>query len=170
MDNMPKYPNITYLGDVGFHAFILAQNMEITAFPRFLSAVRAGCEDADFLHFARGEFSSFLAINTEFSSRNAWLLTNDLSLIDRLSTMQVSPTPPWILYPQPGPFISYNQGEPEYWELCVWKPFWKSLTPAERDSYIERRSVDALSYMSTAEWDDWVFKVRSGDPEYRERH
>lgn len=168
--NMPKFPSVTYLGDAGFHAFVWAQNMEGPAFPRFLSVVSTGCEDPDFLRFVRDEFTSFVAFNDEFSSRNVWLLTNDVALIDKLAKIQFSPPPPWVLYPQLGPFTSYNQGEPQYWELCVWAPFWKNLTPAERDLYIERRSVDALSYMSQGEWDDWVYKVRQSDPEYKERH
>ncbi|WP_143026254.1 hypothetical protein [Paraburkholderia fungorum] len=135
-----------------------------------MNIVREGREDADFLHFKSGTLSSFVAFDTEFSSRNVWLLTNDVALIDSLSHFQFSPTPPWLLYPQLGPFAAYSQGEPEYWELNVWMPFWKSLLPAERDLYIERRSVDALSYMSQEEWDDWVYKVRKNDPEYKERH
>lgn len=166
----PTYPRVEYLGEHGFHAFIWTQNMEAAAYPEFLNIVRGDGEDHDFRHFQREEFTSFVATKVEFLARNAYLLTNDSELLDRLAEVQFSPNPPWIMYPDLGPFTSYNQGEQEYWDRFVWTPFWMHLTPDERDMYIEKRSTAALTYMSPEEWDDWVYSTRKNDPEYRERH
>ncbi|HDR9203859.1 TPA: hypothetical protein QDB48_005242 [Burkholderia vietnamiensis] len=165
----PEYPRVTYLGEAGLHAFVLAQHMEFPAFPRFLSIVSNGREDADFLNFKKGAHTSFVSSDREFTGRNVYLLTNDVDLIDRLAEHQFSPTPPWIAYPELGPSIAYNQGEQEYWLLTVWLPFWNGMSPEGRDLYIENRSSEALSYMSKQEWDDWVYTTRKNDPEYRRR-
>jgi hypothetical protein len=166
----PTYARVEYLGEHGFHAFIWAQNMEAAAYPRFFNIIRGDSEDEDFRQFKRGQCTSFVAANVEFLARNVYLLTNDIELIDRLALETFSPNPPWIMYPDLGPLTSLNQGEPEYWEMTVWLPFWRSLAPDQRDAYIERRSIDALSYMSAEEWDDWVYATRKNDPEYRQRH
>jgi hypothetical protein len=169
-DDLPAYPRVEYLGQQGFHAFMWAQNMEATAFPKFYNMVRGDSEDEDFRHFRHGQFTSFVSTNVEFLARNAYLLTNDVGLIDRLSKERFSPNPPWIMYPDLGPFTAYNQGEPEYWDRFVWTPFWSSLTPAERDAYIASRSTEALTYMSREEWAEWVYKIRMSDPEYKPHH
>ncbi|RFU45343.1 hypothetical protein [Paraburkholderia sp. DHOC27] len=165
-----SYARVEYLGEHGFHAFLWAQNMEAAAYPRFLSIVRGEGEDQDFRHFRRGEFTSFVATRVEFLGRNVSLLTNDSELLDRLSEVQFSPNPPWIMYPDLGPLASYNQGEQEYWDRHVWTPFWKSLSPEQKDLYIDRRSEAALTYMLPEEWDDWVYSIRRNDPEYKHRH
>ncbi|WP_338641081.1 hypothetical protein [Burkholderia pyrrocinia] len=159
LDNMPKYPSVRYLGDAGFHAFMWTQHMEFPAFPRFLQVVSEGREDVNFMQFEKGGHTAFLASSREFTGRNVYLLTNDVGLIDELARRQFSPTPPWIAYPELGPFAAYTQGEEEYWFITVWLPFWNSLSPSERDAYIDERSKDALSYMSKPQWDDWVATV-----------
>ncbi|MCA8120078.1 hypothetical protein LGN07_15255 [Burkholderia cepacia] len=159
LDNLPKYPSVRYLGDAGFHAFVWAQHMEFPAFPRFLRVVSEGREDVNFMQFEKGEHTTFLASSREFTGRNVYLLTNDAGLIDELARHQFSPTPPWIAYPELGPFAAYTQGEEEYWFITVWLPFWNSLSPSERDAYIDERSKDALSYMPNQEWNDWVATV-----------
>jgi hypothetical protein len=164
-DRSPGYPRIKYLGEHGLHAFMWTQNMEVAAYPKFFNIVCGDDEDLDFLHFQRGEFTSFIAHKVEFLARNVYLLTNDSELLNRLSKERFSPNPPWIMYPDLGPFTSYNQGEPEYWDRFVWTPFWQSLSAEERDVYFANRAEAALAYMSQEEWDDWVYSTRKNDPE-----
>lgn len=158
------YARVEYLGQHGFHAFIWAQNMEASAYPGFFNIVRGDSEDEDFRHFKRDQFTSFVASDVEFLARNVYLLTNDVELIDRLSQETFSPNPPWIMYPDLGPFASYNQGEPEYWDRFVWHPFWSRLSIEEQDEYLKKRRVQTKEYMSDGEWEDWLQKITSGDP------
>ncbi|WP_155644403.1 hypothetical protein [Burkholderia territorii] len=168
-DNLPKYPNVQYLGDAGYHAFMWAQHMEFPAFPRLLKVVSEERQEVNFLQFEKGAHTTLLASAREFTGRNVWLLTNDNDLIDALARHKFSPTPPWIAYPELGPLATYNQGEEEYWFITVWLPFWNHLSPSERDLYINERSKDALSYMSKQEWEDWIYMIRKNDPEYKQR-
>ena len=49
------------------------------------------------------------------------------------------PKPPWIAYPGTAPFRGgWRQGFSEWWIRDVWFPFWKHLTPDEKDAYLTR--------------------------------
>ncbi|WP_155836174.1 hypothetical protein [Burkholderia sp. AU4i] len=165
--DLPLYPKAVYLGDCGVNAFVQHQNMEINAFPRFLSAVREGGEEVDFLFYRRGDFVSLVRFNDELAGRNVWLLTNDVELMVRLALSRFSPPPPWVAWCEHGPFVTYNQGAPEYWYHNIWEPFWSSLTLEEQDQYIEARGVEVRSYLSDEEWEDWVYTTRRSDPRFR---
>jgi hypothetical protein len=169
VDISHTYARVEYLGKHGLHAFIWAQNMEPAAYARFFNIVRSDSDDKDFRHFERGGLTSFVSTENEFLARNVYLLTNDVSLLKRLARLHFSPNPPWIMYPDLGPFAAYNQGDAECWHQSVWIPFWKSLNAEERDEYIHIRSVDALTYMSAQEMQDWISATRKNDPEFRER-
>ena len=47
--------------------------------------------------------------------------------------------PPWIRYPGNEPtWGGWRQGYSEAWLKEVWFPFWKRLTPADRDAYLKQ--------------------------------
>lgn len=47
--------------------------------------------------------------------------------------------PPWILYPGSDPvWGGWRQGISEAWFLEKWLPFWKSLSPEDRESYLKK--------------------------------
>lgn len=47
--------------------------------------------------------------------------------------------PPWIEYPNSEPtWGGWRQGTSEAWLRDVWLPFWKHLTPEDRNAYLKQ--------------------------------
>lgn len=168
--DLPGYPFFSDMKELGLQAILVLRHIEIETFPRYLSCVRKGYEEVRLLHYQKDDFHTFVSFNDELGGRNAYVLTNSVELVANLAKEEFSPPPPWVAWCYYGPFVRYNEGAEQYWDLNIWTPFWTRLTPEERDAYIEKRSAIALSYMSPEEWDDWVFSTRQNDPEYKKRH
>lgn len=170
-EKLPTYPARSHLGESGLHAFVQMQNLEPAAVPPFLKMVGEGARDVDFLRFERGACTTFVKLRDyELGGRNVWLLTNDVELLIRLAAAQFGPPPPWLVFPELGPFLTYNQGAPEYWYHGIWQPFWSSLSPEARDIYIDEHAEAALAYMGAEEWEDWIHTTRRADPEYKAQY
>ncbi len=46
--------------------------------------------------------------------------------------------PPWVVYPHNDPtWGGWRQGYSEGWLNQVWLPFWRKLSPEERDAYLQ---------------------------------
>jgi hypothetical protein len=56
----------------------------------------------------------------------------------RMPVQEESPVPPWIKYPGHDPWWGgWRQGVSEAWLLDVWLPFWKALSPEEKERYLQ---------------------------------
>ncbi|NIF53708.1 hypothetical protein [Burkholderia sp. Ax-1724] len=170
ISGLPEFPPISNVADLGLPAVLVIRHMEIESFPRYLGSVRKGYEEVGLFHYQKDNFHTFVSFSDELGGRNAYVLTNSIDLVVELAQEEFSPPPPWIAWCHYGPFVRYNEGAEQYWDVNIWTPFWRHLMPEARDAYIDRRSVAALAYMSDEEWGDWVYSTRKNDPEYRERH
>jgi hypothetical protein len=166
---LPLFPFTTSVEDLGLHAVLVMRHIEVDSFPRYLSCVRKGYEEINLLHYQNANFHTFVSFRDELGGRNAYVLTNCAKLVAELARQEFGPPPPWIAWCHYGPFVRYNEGAEQHWDLYIWRPFWTRLTPEARDVYIEKRSTAALAYMSDEEWDDWVYSTRKNDPEYKAR-
>ncbi|MDN7877016.1 hypothetical protein [Burkholderia aenigmatica] len=169
LDALSDIPNLRGMQHLGLSAVLLTRHIEIQAFPRYLSLVRRGWEEVRLLHYQNGNFHTFISFADELGGRNVHVLTNSAELIADQAKEEFGPPPPWVVWCYYGPFVRYNEGAEEFWLRYFWGPFWDSLTPDARDSYIDRHRKEALSYMSEQEWEDWVYSTRRNDPEYRAR-
>ncbi|KAB0648491.1 hypothetical protein [Burkholderia diffusa] len=169
LNDLDSIPNVSGMMHLGFNAVLLTRHIEIQAFPRYLSLIRRGWEEVRLLHYQDGNHHMFVSFSDELGGRNVHILTNSAELIVDQAKEEFGPPPPWVVWCYYGPFVRYNEGAEEYWSVYLWRPFWEGLTPDARDAYIERRSKEALSYMSEQEWEDWVYSTRKNDPEYKAR-
>ena len=51
--------------------------------------------------------------------------------------------PPWIAFPNSSPIHGWNQGYQQEWKNNVWLPFWRGMTEAEREDYLNRRQASS---------------------------
>ncbi len=169
-DGTRAYPYVSYQEEHGVKAFVHWQSIEMDEFPRYINAIRAGCTEveADRLHYQRGALHSFVSYGDELAGRNVFVLSNDVNLIERLAPPKFSPSPPWVLHYAEGPFMSYNQGAPEYWHQFIWLPFWLSISLDEQAQYLERQRAKTKDFIDDEAWCDWVYSVRRLDPRTRD--
>lgn len=70
--------------------------------------------------------------------------------------------PPWRAFPDVPPIevLTATQGVQELWLDQVWRPFWTSMTPEQRNDYLDR-------WNATREWRDTLehFPARDFDPD-----
>jgi hypothetical protein len=165
-----SYPAIKWQGEFDINAFLHWQHIEIDQYPLYLKAVRDLMRESDMekMQFSEGENHALVKYSDELAGRNVYILSNDARLIERLALPRFSPPPPWIFHFEHGPFLSYNQGAPEYWFDHVWLPFWLSLSLEDQSRYLEQQRQRTMSYITNEEWSDWVYAVRSKDPRTRE--
>jgi hypothetical protein len=63
--------------------------------------------------------------------------------------------PPWVEYPETDPtWGGWRQGYSEAWLVDVWLPFWRGLSAAEREQYLEKWPApsDEWSFYVTVAW------------------
>jgi len=166
----PSYPAIQWQGDAGIDAYLHWQNIEIDQFPLYLNAVRDLMHESEtvWMQFSDGKHHALVRYSDELAGRNVHILSNDARLIERLALPRFSPPPPWIFHYEHGPFLSYNQGAPEYWFLHIWLPFWLSLSLEDQSRYLAQQRERTKSYITEEEWADWVYAVKGKDPRTRE--
>ncbi len=64
-----------------------------------------------------------------------------------------NPSPPWIKYPGKAPYWGgWRQGESEHWLLHIWLPFWRKLTEAEQQIFLQNHPPP------DAEWRDYILQ------------
>ena len=153
------YPRVDTLSYPELHAFLVTLHLEVGAFPSFVKLLREGRGSISSNHYERDGAHTFMAHGDEFSGKSVRLLTNDLRLIEALSSARFRPPPPWIVWYDVGP-CPYNQGNPEYWTLSVWIPYWNSLSVAERETFLAEWREETRAYLSEDEWESWMFKIR----------
>ncbi len=75
-----------------------------------------------------------------------------------MAAERVEIPPPWIEYPGygPGDMFWRQTGEPFF--LLVWKPYYESLSEAEKQAYLARWNVpeEWRSYYFDKAWRDWL--------------
>ncbi|MEM8531742.1 MAG: hypothetical protein AAGF95_12920 [Chloroflexota bacterium] len=58
--------------------------------------------------------------------------------------------PPWVAYPNQAPWSGgWRQGNGEAWLHEVWLPFWRTLGPKERHTYVEK-------WNAPSEWREYL--------------
>ena len=169
-DRPGAYPRVEYLGNIGFNAVLLTQNIEINQFPLYLKVIEESRKEVTFHHYQKDDLHTFVFHDDEFGGRNMRLLTNDVELVKNLTRLGFHPPPPWIVLYELGPYRPASQGNPEYWACYVWDPFWQSLSLEEQDKLIEEWRPRTRAYISDEDWEEgWVYGMRIRDPRFRAR-
>lgn len=92
-------------------------------------------------HFYHGKTDKFfinISISQEFAGSTITLLTNDLSLFDRIEEGHYSPPPPWIVFPEYDPeTLGSLQGDIDYWWYTYWSPFWRRMPASQQAQYLK---------------------------------
>lgn len=76
-------------------------------------------------------------VSQEFAGTMITLLTNDVSVFDRIEVGNYSPPPPWIVFPEYDPeTLGSLQGDIDYWWYTFWSPFWKRISEPQQEEYL----------------------------------
>ena len=167
--SFPEYPKAIDLESaLGVFAVGLNLDMEVDQYPIFWNELKQDRDDVKPWHFRRvdNEIERHTLVNSISirSGRLVRLVTNDLDVIRLAASKRFTPPPPWLVWYEDGPRFSYmNQGEPEFWYMTTWKPFWSSLTVDEQTVYLRRKREENKAYLSDDDWRAWVVIVRLAD-------
>ena len=143
-DGLASFPKKWFFGEQGIFAYQLmfdihpARHEEVFA---LISRIFPSAEKDFFVwqraKNARGE-SIHYAPNLQFNGVQILLFTNSVEFLKALDALRIEPNPPWIAIPSANPYtLGLLQGTYEFWKNSYWLPFWSSLTPEERQSYLD---------------------------------
>ncbi|MEM5369175.1 hypothetical protein V4C53_24545 [Paraburkholderia azotifigens] len=166
-ESFGDYPGALYKGSLGIDAFGLTFDIESHQFPRFLNLVREGSEQTDWLCYRRSEnrnVSTLLATESRFRGVAVRMLSNDVRLIRRIEMSDFNPAPPWVAMYEHGPFMHLAQGAEEYWDIHIWRRFWRTRTLEQQQAFLDIAREETVSYISDEEWADWLLEIRMSDP------
>ena len=156
---LPDYPGALYLGGVGIEAFVQSQKIEVDQLPDFIGLLQQDHVEVRHRFYSRKNSASFaghayIATKLEFSGQTVRVLSNDVDLLCKLAQADFNPPPPWVAFPELGPWIGALQGDAEYWYSNVWDRYWDHLTPDQRTTFLRDRSPGA----------DWEECIRWREP------
>lgn len=90
----------------------------------------------DVLHHADRPTKVFLHQYADFAGVCVLLISNDAELLSQLITFKAAPPAPWESFPYVDPdSLGSLQGNIEFWCDTFWRPYWLSLSEAERSQY-----------------------------------
>ena len=141
---LAPFPEKWFLEEQNVFAYRLRFDIHLDRVDELLSFISRSFPDArkDFLDWrraknARGE-SIHYALNLQFNGVQIMLFTNSVEFLKTLDALRVEPNPPWLALPGANPYIlGLLQGTYEFWMNSYWLPFWSSLTPEERQFYLD---------------------------------
>ncbi|MFB2650942.1 hypothetical protein [Shewanella mangrovisoli] len=88
------------------------------------------------LHHAQGPSHVFLHQYADFTGFCVLLISNDILLLQQLIAFKATPPAPWESFPEVDPdTLGSLQGNIEFWCDTFWRPYWLSLSKAERSQY-----------------------------------
>ncbi|WP_133179186.1 hypothetical protein [Shewanella decolorationis] len=88
------------------------------------------------LHHAQRPSHVFLHQYADFAGVCVLLISNDAELLSQLITFKAAPPAPWESFPDVDPdSLGSLQGNIEFWCDTFWRPYWLSLSEAERSQY-----------------------------------
>ncbi|WP_088212569.1 hypothetical protein [Shewanella sp. Shew256] len=88
------------------------------------------------LHHAQGPSKVFLHQYADFAGFCVLLISNDILLLQQLIAFKAAPPAPWESFPEVDPdTLGSLQGNIEFWCDTFWRPYWLSLSEAERSQY-----------------------------------
>lgn len=70
--------------------------------------------------------------------------------------------PPWIAFPYSYASFGWNSGTTEHWKLEVWLPFWKKLSQADKEKYLEKWQPPNEEWLKLITV-DWNGKLKKAD-------
>lgn len=146
------YPVVQDLAEARIGAFFAQfQVCESDVTPLVQAATR-GYEPAGGAAYSKaGEGAHFhihLSQAPKFAGVVVSLVSDDAEVFRRIAEGRFSPPPPWAVFPRLDPLgLGALQGDVAYWWRQFWSPFWNSLAPTERDTYL-------VSNNASADWAD----------------
>lgn len=88
------------------------------------------------LHHAQESSHVFLHQYADFAGICVLLISNDIALLQQLIAFKATPPAPWESFPEVDPdTLGSLQGNIEFWCDTFWRPYWLSLSEAERSQY-----------------------------------
>lgn len=88
------------------------------------------------LHHTQGPSHVFLHQYADFAGICILLVSNDIALLQQLIAFKAAPPAPWESFPEVDPdTLGSLQGNIEFWCDTFWRPYWLSLSEAERSQY-----------------------------------
>ncbi|MFB2729424.1 hypothetical protein ACE02H_18310 [Shewanella mangrovisoli] len=88
------------------------------------------------LHHVQGPSHVFLHQYADFAGICVLLFSNDIALLQQLIAFKAAPPAPWESFPEVDPdTLGSLQGNIEFWCDTFWRPYWLSLSAAERSQY-----------------------------------
>ncbi|MFG0453952.1 hypothetical protein [Shewanella mangrovisoli] len=88
------------------------------------------------LHHADRPTKVFLHQYADFAGICVLLISNDIALLQQLIAFKATPPAPWESFPEVDPdTLGSLQGNIEFWCDTFWRPYWLSLSEAERSQY-----------------------------------
>ncbi|MGL5669596.1 MAG: hypothetical protein ACRDD9_26110 [Shewanella sp.] len=88
------------------------------------------------LHHVQGPSHVFLHQYADFAGFCMLLISNDIALLQQLIAFKAAPPAPWESFPEVDPdTLGSLQGNIEFWCDTFWRPYWLSLSEAERSQY-----------------------------------
>lgn len=168
---MPVYPGAVWLGEVGIHAFVQSQSVEVDELPRYRACIAAGRSEVGPYRFRRvgadgRQLDTLFVESEETGGCQVRVLTRDVALLCELSDFP--PPPPWIAWPEPGPLAVCLQGDAALWYENIWDRYWEGLSLPRQAAYLAEAEARMRGKIDPQTWQDWLETLRMRDP--RTRH
>lgn len=148
------YPVVQDLAEAGIRAFFAQFQVCESDVAPLVQATTLGYEPAGGAAYSKasgGEhFHIHLSQAPKFSGVVVAVVSDDAEVFHHIAECGFSPPPPWTVFPNLNPLgLGALQGDVAYWWRQFWSPYWNSLSPVERDTYLTSNSA-------SADWADCV--------------
>ncbi|MGS1073535.1 hypothetical protein [Burkholderia glumae] len=152
------YPVVQDLAETGIRAFFAQFQVRESDAALLVQVATDGYDGAGGDAYSRdsedGHFHIHLSRAPKFAGVVVAVVSDDAEVFHRIAERRFSPPPPWAVFPHLDPLgLGALQGDVAYWWRQFWSPFWNSLSPTERDTYL-------TSNNASADWADYV-RLRS---------
>ncbi len=148
-----KYPAVSSLvHSLNVNAFYAHFQSESNQVDRIVKGATTGFNRVDENSYVKsaenkGSCHLFISIGEEFSGAILSIISDDISVFERIAEANSSPPPPWVAFPDVDEPLKLGslQGDLEYWWDGYWLPFWENLSSEERVMYLQK-------YEATDDW------------------
>ncbi|WP_244138119.1 hypothetical protein [Burkholderia vietnamiensis] len=141
-------------GTMGIRAFFAQFQVRESDAALLVQVATRGYEPAGGAAYSKvaggAHFHIHLSWAPKFAGVVVSLVSDDAEVFHHIAEGRFSPPPPWTVFPHLDPLgLGALQGDVAYWWRQFWSPFWNSLSPVERDTYLTSNSA-------SADWADCV--------------
>lgn len=148
------YPVVQDLAEAGIRAFFAQFQVRESDAALLVQVATRGYEPAGGAAYSKvaggAHFHIHLSRAPKFAGVVVSLVSDDAEVFHHIAEGRFSPPPPWTVFPHLDPLgLGALQGDVAYWWRQFWSPFWNSLSPIERDTYL-------VSNNTSADWADCV--------------